>query len=356
MNVITLLISTSDEFSIECLVNNVVCEYQVIDSSINIFTEVEIGFHLLSIRLIGSQQPTIKIVDALLDGNSFRHTLYMMYTVDQETSNKRQTTILTDYNNVVYLPFVNPMAHWIGICAEKVPYNLLAGGLYEQFEVYYPESVTIPSYYPKLLQDFFITNLNFHLHHKISDPYYNATIPYANIIKNINYDEQVLAGEFLDNVDYLKDIARIPKQNEYDNSNNPWLSVDLIINPNNTYNLSESFLADVNKLPNLYKFFQDLKINTIVHAFIGILAPREYISPHCDTYTEFKNVNELKGCSQIYIPINFKPGNLFKMANVGLLPLDRPLLINNHNFAHALINDSDSYRFALAIVGSKLDA
>jgi hypothetical protein len=278
-----------------------------------------------------------------------------MYTNDKQTYSKRQTTILTDYDNIIHLPFINPVAQWIAQCAEKVPYKLLSNGLYESYEIYYPTSVKISDRYPKILQDFFAGDFGFHIHPKVKDPYYNTSVPFAILNNAVDYDEQVLATEFLDNIEYLKSVARKPKQTAYSASENPWTVVDLIINPTSEFDLDSEFKADPNKLPNLYKFLQELDIDLIVHAFIGILAPGEYITPHCDTYQEFDNVLELVGCSQIYIPINFKAGNLFKFANVGLLPLDGPILINNHNFAHALINDSKEYRFGLGIVGTKLN-
>ena len=97
---------------------------------------------------------------------------------------------------------------------------------------------------------------------------------------------------------------------------------------------------------------------------MGILAPGKFIPPHADNFYFSKKTGMLlaaeqtaryMGCSQVYIPINFKVGNFFKMTNVGLLPLDQgPLVVNNHNYSHALINDSNEYRFAIAIVGSDL--
>ena len=60
------------------------------------------------------------------------------------------------------------------------------------------------------------------------------------------------------------------------------------------------------------------------------------------------------GCGQLYIPVNFKAGNYFKFNNIGLLPLTGPMLINTQQFTHALINNSNEYRFAIGIHGSKL--
>ena len=352
MNELRLPFTSTSKVSIECAINDVICSHDIIDGSIVVSCNLTQGFHSLRIKLL-SANTEIRINDALLDGESVRQTLYTMYTVDKQTLSKRQTTILSDYDNIIYLPFINPIAQWISQCSEKIPYNLLSSGLYEKYEVYYPTSIVIPDHYPKILQDFFACNFGFHIHPKVEDPYYNTSIPFAELNNIIEYDEQVLADELLDNLEYLQSLTRKPKQTAYTSSETPWTVVDLIINPKSEFNLNTAFRADPIKLPNLYNFLNQLDMDLIVHAFIGILAPGEYITPHCDTYQEFDNVPDLDGCSQIYIPVNFKTGNLFKFSNVGLIPLDGPILINNRNFAHALINDSKEYRFGLGINGSK---
>lgn len=353
MNELKLPFTSTGSILIECTVDDIIHEYTVVDDAILIRCNLTLGFHSLCIRLLNNNSE-IRINDALLDDESVRQTLYLTYTVDKQTSVKRQTTILTDYDNIIYLPFINPIANWIGQCAEKIPYNLLSNGLYESYEVYYPKSITVPKKYPKIIQDFFAHDFGFHLHPKVIDAYYNITVPFIKIDTNINYNEKLLADEFINNLEYLKSIARKPKQSAYISVNNPWTVVDLIVNELTEFDLCTAFRADQTKLPDLYKFLKNLNIDRIVHAFIGILAPGEYITPHCDTYQDFDNIPELIGCSQIYIPINFKSGNLFKFSNVGLVPLDGPMLINNHNFSHALINDSEEYRFGLGIVGTKL--
>lgn len=340
--------------SVECAIDDIIYSHTIVDSSIIVVGDLNLGFHSLRINLLNNDIE-IRINDALLDGVSVRQTLYTMYTIDTQTSAKRQTTVLSNYDTIIYLPFINPIAQWISQCSEKIPYALLSSGLYETYEVYYPTSVVIPEHYPKLLQDFFVCNFGFHTHLKVEDPYYKKSVPFANLNNFIYYDEQVLATELLNNMEYLKSLVRKPKQTAYTSSETPWAVIDLIINLESEFNLNTAFRADPTKLPHLYNFLKELDIDRIVHAFIGILAPGEYITPHCDTYQEFDYNSELVGCSQIYIPINFKPGNLFKFSDIGLLPLDGPILINNHDFAHALINDSKEYRFGLGINGSKLN-
>jgi hypothetical protein len=259
----------------------------------------------------------------------------------------------------LYLPFINPLSQWIALCAEKIPAKLYTSGLYDELEIYYPESILIADHFPKIIQDFFSTNLDFYAHpkHLLESPYYDKRIPYVALPKKITVNEDLLYNELVNNLDYLQSTGRFPKQHEYTQNTNPkrWMSNDIIVSSEDDYSLESKFLLDKTKVPNLYAFIEGLNLEIIVHAFIGILGPGEYAYPHIDEYASYEHlVKNYLGCSQIYIPIKWKEGNYFKFNNVGVIPLRKPTLINNHDFCHALINDSDEIRFALAIVGSKL--
>lgn len=321
---------------------------------------IPFGFHLLEISLsnLANFSPIV-FTKATLNGVDFRQTLYTMFV---DKNRKRQTTTLTLTDDVLYLPFINPVSAWIASCAEKISTQLYTRGLYDELEVYYPESIQLPTEFPQIVRDFFAINMDFYVHPKkrIAEAYCNTEVPFVSIADKLSYNEQLLTDELLNNIKYLQSCARIPPQTAYNKSestsNNYWSVVDFILSTEDEYSLTSKFSLDKAKVPHLYSLFEQLNLDKIIHAFIGILAPGEFIAPHTDQYTGFEFViNKYGGCSQIYIPINFKEGNYFKFNNIGLLPLDKaPLLINNHNFTHSVINNSNEYRFALAIVGTPL--
>lgn len=349
MTTFNIWTSTADSKSLErvnMVVDGMFCMHKVDGNTITFDTELGNGFHLLELHNLTNS--TIQLIDVEVDGVSLLHTLYMTFALDRV--DKRQTTILNNNDKALYVPFINPISQWISTCAEKVPYSLMAGDLYNKYDVYFPESIEIPDTYPKLVRDFFMYNSDFHIHPKKKDAFACTDVPYS-VASGIKYVEEELLTEFMFNLSYMQEVARLPKQSEYNNSKLPWKVVDLMINESRSADLDSLLTVNREKLPHLYQFLTQFKTENIAHAFIGILAPGEYISPHCDTYEEYKHVNGLVGCTQIYIPINFKKGNFFKMNKVGLVPVGSPTLINTYNFSHSLINDSDEYRFALAVVG-----
>lgn len=315
------------------------------------------GFHMLEIQILNqSPDALIEFTSADLDEVSFKHTLYTMFN-----NAGYQTTALTPMHNTVYLPFMNPLAWWFSSCASRIPMRFYAGGLYENLKVYYPKSINLKNKYSKLVTDFFKENMDFYTHpnYSLNDAYYRADVPYVSVPDKINYDEYALLNEFLTNLEFLKSnsIDYLKRSNTKSDQSQGTQLVNVInVRQNGSvYKLDESFLLDPLKFPCLYKFFKELPIDDIAHAFIGILGPGEAVTPHIDSYVGFEFVLEnYGGCSQLYIPINFKPGNYFKFANVGTIPVTGPILVNNHNFVHGLVNDSDEYRFAIGIVGSKI--
>lgn len=363
MNKLILSInSVPNELELELRLNSKIVDHVIVNDTIEVNLDLELGFYMLSIHLVNQTSDTgITITQATLDGVSFRQTLYTMFGLS-ETGEKYQSTLLNCDTRILYLPFINPISSWIALAANKITSRLYTQNLYEELEVYYPESVLLPEQYPKLIRDYFKYNSDFYVHAKqdLAHAYYSTTVPWSKI-EGISYDEDALFKEIYENLDYLQSVARIPAQGELNkiefNSKTVW-SVSEAILPTENYSLETAFLLDRTRVPKIFDLFKSLDIDEILHGFIGILAPGDFIVPHIDQYWGNELVMEkYPGCSQIYIPINFKSGNYFKLTNIGLIPLDQgPMLVNNHNFSHSVVNDSNEYRFAIAIIGSKFNA
>ena len=57
----------------------------------------------------------------------------------------------------------------------------------------------------------------------------------------------------------------------------------------------------------------------------------------------------------MYFNLEKVDGVFFKFGNVGLVPNDGDLLINNKKYAHAVVNQGDKTRYILTITGVTLD-
>jgi len=319
------------------------------------------GFHIL--RLSAVDGIDIDIIDLHLNNVSFGDTKFLIFGTND--SGKFQTTSINQHIKELYIPFINPISQWVAMVSEKIPSRFFSGGLYEEKEVYYPTSITISEKFSKIDQDYFKYNYDFYVIDKeeLVSPYYSRTVPYCSAPAHIHYDEQELYAEFMNNLDFLTNLKIEHQKGNY-------LINVIIPSADPTFDLSKRFLLDRNLFPELYRLHETLNIGDIVHTFVGVLGPGETLSVHKDEQSIIRkfedsgnrtpskirtDIEQYGGCSRLYIPINFKQGNYFKFTDVGLLPVTKgPLVINNYNFSHGLINDTDEWRFAIGIVGTNL--
>jgi hypothetical protein len=360
MNLLKLTYTTTtDSFKLKVFLDSKPIEFIQTDNCIEIPCDLTQGFHLLTVQLIKYGVGDLVIFkSAELDGVDFKHTFYTMFA----NPSMVQTTCLSSEYKILSLPFMNPLAWWFSSCAIKIPSKYYSGGLYEELSVYYPQSIDPGSDYPKVIRDYFKENMDFYVHPKytVDQSYFRNDVPYVLIGDRISYDETALFKEFTNNLEFLiGNSADYLKKDSKQSSGSQGTCLVTVVNvrtDGSDYDLDRSFHFNKKQFPALYEFFKQLPIKDVVHAFVGILAPKQSIQPHVDSYVGFESVLEnYQGCNKLYIPINFKPGNYFKIANVGNIPTDQgPVLVNTQHFVHGLFNDSAEYRFAIGIIGSKI--
>jgi hypothetical protein len=279
--------------------------------------DINHGFHMLKMSVIDDID--VDIVNLYLNDVNFANTRFLIYGANE--SGRFQSTSINQYVKELYIPFINPVSQWIAMATEKIPSKFFAGGLYESLEVYYPPSIILSDKCARIAQDYFKYNYDFYVIDKeeLVSPYYSSTVPYCPAPAHIVYNEQELFTEFMDNLDFLNNLKIEHQKGNY-------LINVVLPSDEPVFDLEKRFLLDRNLFPSLYKFIDTLNIGEIVHTFIGLLGPREILPVHTDERTVIKKfdadgnelwtklASDLKrygGCSRLYIPVNFKPGNYF---------------------------------------------
>lgn len=333
---------------------------QIENNNIIIDTEIDIGINSLTIKLIDAKENfVLKIKDFILNKVSARQTLYLAFG---NLENKNIcTTWLTNRDTVITIPFGNPISWWLSECSKKISNTLYGTNLYDQFKIFYPESIDIDNKFPRLMQDFMKHNLGFHTvaKNEYVRPLHNKKIPYLNV--DLDYDENLLFKEFLKNVELLNNNYYKPKQNEYNNKEIEKLELWRVaiavptVNTQIDSGWKENLLYSQEDFPLFYDLLERITAIggvRIVYAFIGQVKSYSYVAPHADDfYRRDARYLNTDGCAQFFIPIGWKPGNYFKFADVGLIPYDQgALLINNSDFMHGSVNASDSLRFTIGIL------
>ncbi len=83
----------------------------------------------------------------------------------------------------------------------------------------------------------------------------------------------------------------------------------------------------------------------------AVLDPGGYINIHIDDHPSSNYKKYIAGPKKFYYTYTNGDQVYFKMSNVGLLPLDKPLLINTHDYSHCLVNCGTNPRSTLMAYG-----
>lgn len=355
MDALTITFESQDIPKFDILINSIPVSYQIIDNQIVLEHDIIFGLNMLKIKL--NQGTQVIINDLSLNGVSARHSLYLAFHENPKTN----STWLTVTNRELIIPFGNPMSWWLAECAKKIPNSYYGTNLYEQFDIFYSESLIIDSKFPKLLQDFMKYNFGFHVVDKSKSLLHNKTLPWIKI--NLDYDENALFTEFSNNIDILKSNHYLSKQkteftslqNQYNKKEsanvNFWEVAKVIYQ--NKFNPKKIINFDPKKLPIFFKLIKDIESLDIeiIHAYIGTVYPGSYVAPHADDWYKHDKIYEnTHGPSGFFIPIGWKDGNYFKFNDIGFLPYHQaPFLVNNAEFMHGSINASDTVRFTIQL-------
>lgn len=341
------ILLTSDSLNIK--IDNTQVGYKITNGEIVIECDVTFGFHFLKIQTnfaFDSVEDKIQITDVLVNGASIRQMMYLGFYPGET---RRYTTIINHKDSEWHLPFGNPVSWWMSECMVKIPNKSYGSDLNESLEILYPGSIDLPDNFPQVIKDFFKFNFGFTAYNKeeLKTPLHNLNIPYLPV--SIEYDEQALYKEFMDNLEYLQSEKYVPGQNKYNeheinNYSKPWY-IDLAV-------VDSKITVAQQQFPEFYKLVNSIKGVDVKLSFIGTLYPNSYIAPHVDDlYKHVDYMGGVKGLSQIFIPIGWTENNYFKASGVGLIPYQQgALLFANSRIPHASVNCSDIIRFTIGLM------
>lgn len=345
MDKIIITFDTQDTPNFDISMNGIPIKFQIDSNNLIIEHNVLFGLNLLEINLL--QGSKVILTDLTLNGVSSRQTLYLSYYENPNIN----STWLTEQNLKLIIPFGNPISWWLAECAKKIPNTYYGSNLYEKFNIFYSQSIEIDRTFPQLLQDFMKYNFGFHVNEKNNEILHNKSLPWVKI--NLDYDEQQLLEEFQSNIELIENNYYKPKQNQYnkkDPENLKLWEVAMAIHRDKDKIITEFRKQD---LPHFFKLIEQIESMDIeiIHAFIGTVYPKSYVAPHSDDFYKHSNLYKgTSGCSQFFIPVGWKDKNYFKFDNVGFLPYEQGAhLVNNSDFMHGSINNSDTVRFTIGI-------
>lgn len=345
--IISIFIKTNTQISHSdiCVeVNNKAVEFTLSDTEISIYTDCTFGLHKL--KLTNVNPIRLEILQVAVNGCSLRKMLYLSWIENSASEKFQPGTEMWETGQSWHLPFGYPVSYWLELVETKFPNGVLGKNLYEQYWIYYPDSITVNSdQFPNVITDFFLYNFNFTVIPKetataeqIPYMWYKKVIPETllelarhEVLENINNSTTESYTQLVEN------------QKEFGNKFTSKWNVTWLYK----HGKKSSLAADY---PHIQSIIDLLELDCW-SVFIGKLSPGDFIYPHVDDMNKSNpEYSKYQGCTQLYIPLIWPEGNFIKLAGVGTLPTNSgPMVINNDTFTHGGVNTSNQPRYALGL-------
>lgn len=337
------------------------CTYRIDQNCVIVDCPVDLGIHIL--RVTSKCNKHISIVNVIINDSTLRdRSFYFSYVIDSAGKRYQPRTDLLEKDSTWCLPFMNPLGNWIGVIGSKFfKHGEIGRDLSENYFIFYPESIELPSA-PPPIRDFFKYDFDFTVIPKTNELW---TFPYLKYKKKISkelidnaYQELVNKIDQLDDMIVYNSTFKEDSQEFNVLEKEVWQRIPLgsfdKSNPKDIVKVPNP-KQPLKKLPECRKLIEAIDESDYMYSFIGILPPGAVGYPHIDDlYMGRSNSHEYQGCTQLYIPLNWPNGCYVKLANAGILPLENgPVVWNPDMFTHSLTNLSDTTRYVLVIKASK---
>jgi hypothetical protein len=334
---------------LEICIDNKPIQYTISENKISADVDF-LGLAMLTVKSLNDSK--IKIANLYIDKVCIRQFLFLSW-VEKDQQKIQPCTELWEPELTWNLPISNPLCLLINIANEKFETGDLGTNLYEKYDIFYPESIQVESYYPNIVKDFFKYNFDFYAHKRIPQDqlYANLKTPYFCL--DFEFDASGVHKELLDNYDYLLGEEFIKPfqlgynqddQGENFDSRANWRTVYPYVPRPSRKNAIEDFALDKNKLPLLYQLYKSLPTDNIYHSYVSVMPPKSFIAPHIDIRKDLVP----HGCTQMYFSLNPSDDHFFKINSVGMVPLiNKVVVINNQKYTHAVVNQSSEPRFVI---------
>ena len=274
------------------------------------------------------------ITDILINNTSIEHLLYTGYFEDI-TGQKFQpaTSVWAEGGFNIW---IHPnLGYMKGQLFEQINNGDYGTSLFDKYMLTVDRPIIIPAPYPNDIKDFFS---------------YGAGPRWWNKKNNLPY--QTLDDEVFDDMSdsvqkvvskYCNNIEEHPFSNKW--SIHSWTT---------SVSNADPVPINDNSFEGLGKYFRSIGWNNVLTVEDSQLGPHGWIRLHIDDHPNSKNRQHIEKLSKLYFTYENKKDILFKLHGVGLVPVDKPLLINTWKFAHCVVNLGNETRKTFIAYGANI--
>ena len=204
-----------------------------------------------------------------------------------------------------------------------------------------PLLTQIPDYFPKDIQDFFSTALGPKWWHK-----HDSYTPYEIV-------DDVFFINMVNEVHKVTKFCKEEKKSEKKWTTRSW-SINEKVFDSTIYN-ADPLKINEHSFEGFGKYFTKLGWTDIFTLIDSYLGPHGWIPIHIDDHAQSKNSKYITSRNKLYFTYDNSDKILFKMHGVGIIPIDKPLLINTAEHVHSVVNLGNKIRKNFMSYGAKLD-
>jgi len=298
-------------------------EYQV---QLDTWQNLPTGWYEFIVEYVDTK---IEITDIKINQASIEHMLYTGYVTDGSGNLHQPATAVWDKGTVFSI--------WIhteiGFMYHRILETIRNGDFGQNLFINYTFTVDRPYVtqahkWPEHLRSFYQHAHGPQWWQKVDTPWKIIDIP--------DFDTNVLISEIRSLTKY-----RFEKQN------GGYIIEQL------TEHTSELPLIEINDIPSqiVQDFLKSVGYVRILDIAVNTLKPGAYIDIHRDDHFKSTGYEYIKGCKKLYWACENHAGVYFKNGRGGILPLDKPLLVNTVDYPHAVIHEGDSIRTSILVYG-----
>ena len=286
--------------------------------------DMEEQWHCLKVKYAGQK---LEILDLFINDQSIKYLIYTGYFESKKDGKIYQpaTAVWEEGNFVLW---IHPnLGAWQKQAYEQIENGQFGKNIFKDHALTVDRPITISDHFPDNVKGFF---------KHASGPCWwrrdSIRFPYQQLDIDVTQDIKQAVETFEKTLTHKKTI-------------NGWVVYDTGVA---TDDADPRPLSDLNN-----KVLEDLLARAGYTQWLSVsvltLNPGCFIEPHIDDWAI--NHEYIRGCQKFYMNVGNLDGVHFKLGSAGLLPLEKPLLLNTNQHAHSVVNQGSTPRKVLICYG-----
>lgn len=274
---------------------------------------------LLKIPFEGTKN---EIHDILIDGESIEHLIYTGWFENNNQKKFQPATCVWELG--FFKIWIHPNLGFMKAeIFEQINNGDYGKNLFENYLLTEDFGTKIDRSFPSNLQKFF--------HHAYGPKWWKKDSQYLPY-KILDFDVNSINLDDLQN--YIK--SKFIKKSEFNNILNSYVMKEITDYP----------VIPTETLENksLQSIFELTGWTNVLNCSIQVMKGKSFIRLHRDDHVDKKAKDHIIGCKKLYFGIDNHTQTFFKLGKAGILPLEKPLMINTALHSHAVVNQSDNDR------------